>query len=407
MKILLATSAAVPVGGGIASYNQELVKAFTDDNEIHLLTASNETNVSGYTKCTTLFEKAITSYSYCRELVSQINNEHFDLIINSNSTAIAYLAPFVNAPIITVSHFVNGICADCAGYNTDFVNSIIALSNYGKQYLEDKFQITDKSKVHVIYNFVHPKDIVIEKKRTQPLIIVYPGGTSIKKSADVVMETAYRLKKSDLKFKFIWLGGTRLPSDKMSLFGISETTQMLHGDDRFELVGRVSREMAEEYMSKANIFLLPSRGEGCPMTLLEAMRVGCIPVVSDAHHGSREILEMCSCGKIVRQDDSKALFDALEDIILHHDAYSDCYDKTKEFSKESLSPYVWKEQMDAIIRFAVNKNKKTMEMSESSFNASLNGYRKLQKNDRLQMQIASALNRIKMDWLYVKWMGWK
>lgn len=407
MKILLATSAAIPAGGGIASYNQELVRALGYDYEIHLLTASREFNVPGYASTLSLQGKNVLSFKFALSLVKYINEQKYNLILNSNSSVMAYLAPFVNAPIVTVSHFVNGIHADCAGYNNEYISRIIALSNYGKQYIEKKFCIKEKDKVVVVYNFVHPIKFSLNKLKQNPLVIVYPGGTSIMKSADVVMETAYRLKKSDLNFRFVWLGGTRLPSDNMSIFGIREITQMLHGDERFEIVGRVPREIAESYIAQSNIFLLPSRGEGCPMTLLEAMRVGCIPVVSDAHHGSREIIEMCKCGEIVQQGNSKALYNTIKNIIINYNDYIDCYKQTSEFSSKFLSPEIWTEQMADVIKNAIYSTKKTIELKEEEFNESLKGYLKFQRIDRHKMQIASAINRIKMDWLYIKWKGWK
>mgnify|MGYP003522199446 CR=1 FL=1 len=50
MKILLATSAAIPSGGGIAAYNQELCNLLGKEHDLFLLTDSNECNVEGYKK---------------------------------------------------------------------------------------------------------------------------------------------------------------------------------------------------------------------------------------------------------------------------------------------------------------------------------------------------------------------
>lgn len=407
MKILLATSAAIPTGGGIASYNQELVKSLGSGDEIDLLTAANEKNVDGYCITKSLYSDNIYDFNIAKQLITGINESHYDLIINSDSEFVAISAPFLSSPIISVAHFVDGILADCAGYNNKYVNAIIALSNYGKKYLVHKFHILDKTKVKVVYNFVHPKDFHINKTNKSPLVIVYPGGTSIKKSVDVVMDVAFRLKRTDLSFSFYWIGEDILPSSNYSVFGVKSIKQMIHGDARFVLTGKVPREVAEDIIAQANIFLLPSRGEGCPMTLLEAMRTGCIPIVSDAHHGGFELIYKSKAGLVVKQNDSKATFKLLADIIKNHDKYKGYYTRSKKYSETALNSEVWTSIMNKIILETVSLPRANMVLSEDSYIKSVKGYIKLKKQDRRNNMISSALNRIKMDWLYLKWQGWK
>ena len=404
MKILLATSAALPTGGGIASYNQELQRELSKDNELYLLTDSNERDIPGYIEIDTTYANPIYSFTYCQKLVDRINGSGFDLVINSNSSVIPYLAPFIKIPIISVSHFVNGRLADSAGYNSKYMNAIVALSYYGKTYLVQKFNIQDKNKVKVIYNFVANNDSEYnEKKEKSPILtIVYPGGTSVQKSVDVVVETIYRLKRSNLPFRFIWIGGTNLPSSNRSLFGLRETTQMVK-DERIQITGKISREESIRYLSDTNIFLLPSRGEGCPMTLLEAMRTGCIPIVSNAHHASRELLEKCGCGEIVKQNDSRALYETIAKIICHHKQYSSCYSATYEFSRTFLSQREWSRQMLNLFNEALSSTKECIPLTEKNFNRSLLPYKRLMYFDRIRTMIMSAKIRFKLDWAYFKW----
>ena len=407
MKILLATSAAIPSGGGIASYNQELLQLLGKDNEFHLLTSADEHNVEGYLSTECVYRININDYNIARLVIDKINSKQFDLIINSDSELVSISAPFLKAPIITVAHFVNGILADRAGINSEYVNTIISLSYYGKAYLEKKFGITDASKVKVVYNFVRKKCFESGKENNRKLVIVYPGGTSIKKSLDVVMDVAYRLKRTKLDFIFYWLGNTILPSANFSIFGVKDLRQMLHDDPRFVITGFVPREQSESIISSANVFLLPSRGEGCPMTLLEAMRAGCIPIVSDAKHGSRELVEKSNFGFVIKQGDSKAICSLINDIICNHDRYREYYLGTKQFSDDELSPQKWGDQMSVIIKQAVDSTRTTEIFSEFSYKTSLLKYKRLLKQDRRIAKLNSFINRVKMDWLFLKWKGWK
>lgn len=400
MNVLLATSSAVPSGGGVASYNEELLHLFGQSHNIYLLTAADERAADGYVEVISTFGQNWKTIEYAQKVIQKLKEWRIDIVLNSDSQLLAVLAPFIDVPIVTVSHFVNGKCALNAGYNPKYLSQIISLSNFGKSFLEKEFNITDSNKVNVIYNFVANKDLPRPENKIDntPLTIVYPGGTSIKKSVDVVMRTLYRLLNSDLDFRFVWLGQIVLPL--ANLTSHKTTTQFFEKDERLIITDKVSREEAIRYMEDANIFLLPSRGEGCPMTLLEAMRAGCIPVVSDAHHGSREILEQGGFGKIVKQDSSEDLFVAIKDIIENHSKYQNDYEETYNYSKTSLSQSIWEQKMINVIDNAIKEKKEYIKLDVLSFNRSLNGFEKKYKRIRREEQLESIKCRLYLEYLY-------
>jgi glycosyltransferase involved in cell wall biosynthesis len=403
MKILLATSKASLTSGGIASYNYELLRILGKRNQMFLITDSDEHDIPGYEKTLSLHGIDIHSFNECKKLLESINADEFDLIINSRSSLMPILAPFVNAPVISVAHFVNGFQADNAGYNSEYQSSIIALSNYGKQYIDNKFSIADKEKVKVVYNFVADSSSTFNEKKVkrEVPVIVYPGGASRHKGFDFVMLAVYRLLKENIRFKFYWLGGETLPVNQLSLFRFHYIHQFFKPDDRLVITGQIPRAEAEQIIGDANIFLLPSRGEGCPMTLLEAMREGCIPVISDAKHGSLELIQMLGCGDIVKKCNGYTIYKHLKQIIEHIDEFRDCYKNTYEFSKKDLSQKVWEEQMNQIIILS-SKNKKIVEQfTRNRFVKSRDGYLKLYKRGRRKIQIEGLRIRIKLEICYL------
>lgn len=404
MKILLATSKAVPSGGGIASYNQELVSALGKDNEIYLLTDADEYDVPGYRLTYRTSGQSNRDYGYCSRLIDKINNGGYDCIINSNSAFIPVISPFLTPRIVSVSHFVDGALAINAGYNAPYQNAIISLSEYGKKFIIDKFHIGDPDKIKVIYNFVRWCDAQPDGSKIDrtPLRIVYPGGTSIAKSVDVVQQLVYRLLRSDLDFEFVWMGGTRLPSAGKTLLGLHETTDLFAKDKRLRITGSVPREEAMDIMASANIFLLPSRGEGCPMTLLEAMRGGCISIVSDARHGSREIIEKSNAGVIVRQGSSRELYEAISDILLNHGRYREMYSLSKEYIEKELSQAGWVTQMYSVIEGLTADAKRHIPLTPASFDKSTRGYSRLIRIERVKTMARSAFYRIKFDISYIR-----
>lgn len=402
MKILLATSLATPRAGGVASYNQELVRALCDNNVFYLLTDSDECNVKGFFETKSTFKKSAESFDDCREIVDWINSGQFDLVIDSFSSFIPYVCPFLNAPIVSISHFVNGQIAHKAGYNSLYKSSIIALSNYSKTFIEESFRINNKDKVKVVYNFVAPASKKIDKVNDDVMTFVYPGGSDVHKSFDVVLDAIYRLVRTDLNFRFIWLGGNTLPSANRSLLKKSKLTQLLPKDERVVYKGHIPREDAEEIIGSANVFVLPSRGEGCPMTLLEAMRIGCIPIVSDARHGSREIVEKCG-GYIVKQGSGKELFNTIKAIIHNPAANVGYYAQTRAYSEIELGREKWVSSMIQIFNEAISSEKITIQLNQENFIKSCKGLDKFLRVDRMKVIFLSAVTRIKIDLMCLTW----
>lgn len=84
LKILLATSTFHHKGGGIASYNQELMKALGSIHDIYLLTQARESDVEGFVETISTCGKKTFGYKYCSHILNYINSHQFDIIINSS-----------------------------------------------------------------------------------------------------------------------------------------------------------------------------------------------------------------------------------------------------------------------------------------------------------------------------------
>ncbi len=83
-------------------------------------------------------------------------------------------------------------------------------------------------------------------------------------------------------------------------------------EDCVKLLG--NRNDISQYLASADVFVLPSRWEGLPVALLEAMAAG-LPVVATRVEGVDEVVENERQGLLVPPQDSNALAEALLQLI--------------------------------------------------------------------------------------------
>jgi glycosyltransferase involved in cell wall biosynthesis len=72
------------------------------------------------------------------------------------------------------------------------------------------------------------------------------------------------------------------------------------------------RSDPERFLAEAAVFVLPSRFEGMPNALLEAMAAGLAVIVTDASPGPLEVVEPGVSGLVVPSDDPAALAKAMD-----------------------------------------------------------------------------------------------
>ncbi|MNY25386.1 putative poly(glycerol-phosphate) alpha-glucosyltransferase [compost metagenome] len=81
-----------------------------------------------------------------------------------------------------------------------------------------------------------------------------------------------------------------------------------------------AKDDLQDYYNQAELFVLPSRNEGYPNALIEAMSNGCPCVAVDCEFGPAEIIEDGQNGILVPKDNvpalTKAMFNVLFDLNL-------------------------------------------------------------------------------------------
>lgn len=198
------------------------------------------------------------------------------------------------------------------------------------------------------------------------------------------------LLKTSLDFEFYFMGANSPTLQTVQRY--KSLQDLFKPDSRIIFTGRIPRNQAESLIGSANIFLVPSRREGCPMAMIEAMRVGCIIITSDFKNACQEMVEDSVNGYVIPHNNVQAFVDRITDIIKHHDKYLPMYDACyiNYCNRFSFSP--WQKQMtDVIGANVLNHRKRTSELIVKKYNKDLKWLIRRQKYNKVHMLIFETL----------------
>jgi glycosyltransferase involved in cell wall biosynthesis len=150
-------------------------------------------------------------------------------------------------------------------------NKVIVLSEREKEAILGRIPGLD---IEVLPNAVAVDEIPETPRERRAKNIVYFGRIDANKGLEQIVNACSGLKEKGIEFRFNCYGtGPQ---------GREFIDQMLGvlGDD-FYYGGVVTGADKWRVLAENDVFLLPSKYEGLPMALLEAMAAGCVPVVSN------------------------------------------------------------------------------------------------------------------------------
>lgn len=137
--------------------------------------------------------------------------------------------------------------------------------------------------------------------------ILFLGRLDENKGPDVLLRASVRVLKSHPETKLVFGGDGSLEKYKAlaNKLGIS---------DRCEFLGWVAAEEKELLFERAAVYCLPSKNEGMPMSLLEAMARG-IPAIATPVGGVRQVIEDGIDGFLVPVGDEIALSECISHLL--------------------------------------------------------------------------------------------
>ena len=138
-------------------------------------------------------------------------------------------------------------------------------------------------------------------------LIVGAGRLEKRKGFDVLIDAVAALKKRGIVVDLALLGEGALADE------LREQARAQGIDDQLQLPGFV--QDVGDWLKRATLYVLSSRIEGLPGTILEAFAAGTPVVATRCPHGPEELLQAGKAGLLVPVDDAPAMADAMQSLL--------------------------------------------------------------------------------------------
>ncbi|MDX6710243.1 MAG: hypothetical protein QOH96_1259, partial [Blastocatellia bacterium] len=189
--------------------------------------------------------------------------------------------------------------------------------------------------------FKHTAPTVTEKREmlnelglsavSTPNLILFAGRLTHVKGADLLLSALAQLKRCDY---FCLIAGDG-PEREM----LEATAASLGLSDKIKFLG--ARKDVTNLLGLADFLVMPSRWEGLPLIMLEAMAAGC-PIVGTSVDGTAEVLRNEVTALLAPAEDVNALAHCIERLIespeLRHSLSSKASLAVLDYSAEKIAP---------------------------------------------------------------------
>lgn len=192
---------------------------------------------------------------------------------------------------------------------------VIAQTSIAASYQKKYYK---KSKIEVIPNVLRNIELFPDVKREEIILAVGRLGDHLK-GLDLLIESFSKIKNKTWMLHIA--GGDEDGS------ALKQQAQELGIIDRVKFLGKV-KEIDFEY-AKAGIYVIPSRSEGFPNALAEAMGAGCPCIAFDFIAGPRDIIDHDLSGIIVENGNTTEMAKAIDYLIASPE-------KREQLSKEAI-----------------------------------------------------------------------
>jgi len=244
--------------------------------------------------------------------------------VHASTVAISGTAAIILSRLLGVPYSLTGHGGDLWFYAPDDLQRRIERAGFFTTVSEDnrrrllrRFPSLDPDLVHVIRLGVYLDRFLprrVEAPGTDaadPLpVLVTVARLDPLKGYDTLLQTARILVERDVEYRWALIGDGPIRRE------LEDAISCPPLNGRVEILGFRSQDEVRDLLRGASLFILPSRSEGLPVVLMEALACG-VPCISTPINGIPEIVRHGSNGLLVSAGDPVALADAVERLLRH------------------------------------------------------------------------------------------
>ncbi|WP_444338463.1 glycosyltransferase family 4 protein [Phocaeicola plebeius] len=245
---------------------------------------------------------------------------------------------FLTAP--RIPFYLNIILKRIFQWNVTF----IVLSKIEQQLIKNRYNCKI---IEILPNCINLNEAkkynkTINNKTNNPLIIGYLGRIVNTKGMDYLLKACKNLKESNIPFIL------KLAGKEDGNTNYIESFKKILGN-QFIYAGVVSGYQKDIFLKSLDLFILPTFFEGLPMSLLECMSYGVVPITTNV--GSiNEVVEDNVNGIFIKVKDSDSIYEKIMYIQNNRNLIENLSIKAKETIFQKFSPIKYIENLNFIYK---------------------------------------------------------
>ena len=208
--------------------------------------------------------------------------------------------------------------------------------------IEEFKELSDQFNCKIIWNSVHESFLNTDfEKKIEPYSILFVGRLSQEKGLRRLFYAIKQVEEEFPKIKLWIVGYGELKSDLLI------TAEELEIENKVKFLGSAKPPEISEIMESAELFVLPSIYENCPVSLLEAQVKG-MPCIVTENNASEKVLLHGNGMAVSDSGDGKQLAEGLKTMLTNMDQYDR---KTiRDRAIQEFSPEVFAEKMYLVFK---------------------------------------------------------
>lgn len=292
------------------------------------------------------FSEKENLFSVFRRLKKHISSDNSFLVANDGLELRMANALKLKNPLIYIVHGNFDYYFRLAQNNHNIIDKIISVSNYLSKKLSEF--VLKNNKIFTEYAPVTKIDNFEKNIFKTKIIIVFVGFITKLKGVLLFDEICKKLLAKNIIFELNIIGDGDL---------FHKVKYQLIKHQNVKLIGQVQHNKVIEFLKKSDILLFPTYAEGMPVAVVEAMKCGCVPVVSDIPSGIPEIVFDGKTGFKIKIGDTDGFANAIEYLYKNPQDMLDMSLNCQKLANEMFDPYKQAEKYEKLILSTTIENK--------------------------------------------------